>query len=288
MHFLSHVDAQETFAIVLEDHHTRLANPIVITRVNMMVQAGPQSIDLDLALLGEVGELGDHRGEVLDIGGGVGSELLLENLYTVHWLKLKILRTDVFLKLKTGGCIFYVSSKNFQFASSYTCSLNNSERMERFVRMSLGLSGFTFKVDVKPVAGAVAKMCFVNCAKVTSKKFEKVVCWIVYDKDQIESQMSSVGSFRKLPKNTFEAELHCVLKRKRDGKFFDITPNHPSLIDSPTRTIAVEPRVGPEVVTDYILAHGPVENIGSPAFDKLFPPDKSMTNFFQLLKALRK
>jgi len=160
--------------------------------------------------------------------------------------------------------------------------MNRSTKMERFIRYTLGLSGYYFDVEVRPCALAKPKACFINCMKVKSG-YTSVAAWIIYTRDDMNGILVYSGKDKdqSLTEGCFEAELHCILRRNRDGRYFDITPD---ICGMRRRRIVLEPRVDVQKLTDYIIRNGPIENEASPEFERLYPNPGTYLDFNKVLK----
>ena len=167
--------------------------------------------------------------------------------------------------------------------------------MERFIRRTLGLSGYSFELKVTPSKRAGAHGCFLNCERVDQAKFIPTACWYVDTQLTLQAAVTKAGLDLVVPKGAFEATLHCVLKRAMqrlhlyrlnaapsDGRFFDITPEPGAR--ATTRTIVLEPRASAKALTKILKGGRLIENMASPTWEKFVPADPSYLNFFEVLE----
>ena len=85
--------------------------------------------------------------------------------------------------------------------------------MERFIRTTLGLSGYSFELKVTPSKRAGAHGCFLNCERVDQAKFIPIACWYVNTPQTLQAAVNKAGLDLVVPTGAFEATLHCVVKR---------------------------------------------------------------------------
>lgn len=161
--------------------------------------------------------------------------------------------------------------------------------VDRFIKFRLGLSVHTITLEISPIEHAKCKACFINCGKVNQRKFEKVSCWIIYNHTELTTDIKAMDmEIPEIPaglnKHCFEAELHCIIRRKRDGRLYDITPDFNG--HRTQRTIVFEPRINAERTTEFLIKHGSIENIASKYWDTVFPPPGNLPNFFEVVEQL--